>query len=74
MNLSVRSKFSKTQYDRLSNIFDGAGQVIFGVTVVTPVIRGLDSSDLHVLSLGISFAVFCWIVSTMLAKKGRIVL
>lgn len=64
------SGFSKNQYNRISNILDGAGQIVFGVAVVTSLIQGLDNLDLRVLSLGIGVAVFCWVVSIMLARKG----
>lgn len=66
----TKTKFTKNQHNRLSNIFDGVGQVIFAVAVVTPAIGGLDNSDLRVLLLGIVVAIFCWITSIRIAKKG----
>ena len=61
---------TEKQFERFSNIFDNAGQVILGVVVLSPLIAGFDNINKIVLGLGIISVVFCWIGSIWFAKKG----
>ena len=63
--------FAKNQYDRLANIFDNAGQVIFGVAVLTPSISGFASLNQFMLLSGVIGALASWFVSVLLARKGK---
>lgn len=63
--------FSERELERLSNIFDNAGQVIFGVVVLSPVIAGLDSIKWDVLLLGVMATLFFWGSSFWLAREGK---
>jgi hypothetical protein len=57
------------QIERLSNILDNAGQVIFGIVVVTPLVAGIDKLDIVGVILGLISISFCWISSMHLAGK-----
>lgn len=59
------------QLQRISNIFDNAGQVIFGVAVLAPVVGGVDRINILVVVLSIVTVLLCWVVSVWLAKKGE---
>lgn len=59
------------QFERLSNIFDNAGQVIFGVVVLSPVISGFDRMNWFVILSGIVGVLFCWLASLWIAGKGE---
>ena len=61
---------SPSQFDRLSNIFDNAGQGLFVLLVLTPVIAGFDKVNLWVLILSILSVLFCWTVSLILARRA----
>jgi len=63
--------FTIRQFDRLSNIFDNAGQVIFGVAVLSPVITGVDKVNILVVILSIVTVFLCWVASVWLAKRGE---
>jgi len=63
--------FTLSQFDRLSNIFDNAGQVIFGVAVLSPIISGFDKTNILVIALGMLGILGCWIVSIWLAKRSE---
>lgn len=66
--LIVRQK----QIDRISNIFDNAGQVIFGLSVVSPLISGFDKINAVVVVLGGFGVLFCWCMSIWLSsQKGK---
>lgn len=59
------------QLERLSNIFDNAGQVFLAVVVLTPIFKGgLIEIDFKILVFGFITVVICWLVSVRLAKKG----
>lgn len=62
---------TKNQLDRFSNIFDNAGQVIFGVVVLSPLISSFDKLNLLVILLGLTAICFCWVISIWFAKKGE---
>lgn len=63
------------QLQRLSNIFDNAGQVIFGVVVLSPFISALfskfDITNMFVVLSGIVGSTLCWFASVWLAGKGE---
>jgi len=63
--------FTLSQFDRLSNIFDNAGQVLLGVAVLSPIISGFDKVNFLVLVLGSVGVLTCWIMSLWLAKRGE---
>lgn len=70
--ISGKQKFSPNQIERLSNIFDNAGQGFFVVLILTPLVEGFDKINPLVLLLGASSVVFCWAVSLILAKRKDI--
>ena len=51
------------QFARLSNIFDNAGQVIFGIAVLSPLISGIDNTNFIVLAWGLVTVSMCWILT-----------
>ena len=59
------------QFNRLSNIFDNAGQVLLGVAVLSPIISGFDKVNFLVLVLGSVGVLSCWIMSLWLANRGE---
>ncbi|OGH19742.1 MAG: hypothetical protein A3D74_00910 [Candidatus Levybacteria bacterium RIFCSPHIGHO2_02_FULL_37_13] len=59
------------QFNRLSNIFDNGGQVIFGAAVLSPFISGIASINILVIILGGIGALLCWVLSVWLAKRGE---
>lgn len=60
---------TSAQFDRLSNIFDNAGQVLFGALVISPFVSQIDKPYGIVVPLGIAGTIICWIVSVLLSKK-----
>jgi len=71
MLFNRKPKLTEHQFDRLSNIFDGAGQVIFGVIVLSPFIQRLDQINFIVIILGLITAISFWIFSVLIARKVR---
>lgn len=67
--LPTKPVFTSSQLDRLSNIFDNAGQGIFVVLVLTPLVQGIDKTNIWVLGLGAIGVVFLWMVSLLLSRK-----
>lgn len=65
----IRPILTVKQIDRLSNIFHNAGQVVFGVMVLTPILTGFDKVNLVVLTLGIVVTLFCWLFSIGLSRR-----
>lgn len=63
--------FTENQYDRLANILDNAGQVIFGIAVLTPLISNFASTNWFVLLLGLAVATAFWLISLVIARKGK---
>ena len=63
--------FTVRQFDRLSNIFDNAGQVIFGIAVLSPIIPGVDRINVLVVVLSLITVLVCWVASVWLAKRGE---
>lgn len=62
--------FTVKQLDRLSNIFDNAGQGVLVVAVLSPLIAGIDKANALVIGLGLLIAFACWALSVWLARKG----
>lgn len=60
---------TKEQLIRLANIFDNAGQIIFGVVVVTPIVTGFDSTNLPMIVSGLVGAITLWMLSLYLSRK-----
>ena len=60
--------FNVSQLARLSNIFDNAGQVIFGVAVLSPLVA-LDRFHSPILILGLIAILLCWTISIILMRK-----
>jgi hypothetical protein len=58
-----------SQLERLSNIFDNAGQGFFVVFLLTQAVEGFDKINLWVLGLGAIAVGACWTASLILAKK-----
>lgn len=58
-----------SQLERLSNIFDNAGQGFFVVFLLTQVVEGFDKINIGVLVLGAIAVVACWTASVTLAKR-----
>lgn len=69
---SLKPLLTIRQLERLSNIFDNAGQGIFVVAVLTPAIAGFDKLNLLVLIFGIVAALFCWFLSMWVARRIEI--
>jgi len=67
--LPKKPVFTPSQFERISNIFDNAGQVALGVLVFTPLVQGIDKTNIWVLLLGAFDVVFCWTISLILAKR-----
>ena len=61
--------FTPSQLDRLSNIFDNAGQGFFVVFLLTQAVEGFDKINLWVLGLGTIAVAACWTASLTIAKK-----
>lgn len=61
--------FTTNQLNRLSNIIDSAGRVVFGVAVVSPIVGNVDNPNLTVIILSIIVAIFLWSISVWLARK-----
>ncbi|TSC65349.1 MAG: hypothetical protein CEO21_433 [Microgenomates group bacterium Gr01-1014_80] len=55
--------------NRLSNIFDNAGQVVFAVVVLSPFVADFDKIDRFVVLSGVIVVMVCWIVSVWLTRK-----
>ena len=66
----LKPVFTENQFERLSNIFDSAGQVLFGVGVVAPIVSGFDRINLIVVISVLMLTAGLWATSIWLAKKG----
>ena len=60
---------TRSQIERLSNIFDNAGQVALGAGVVAPLFAGIDKVDIGSVVSGIVLVSLCWLLSLWLAKR-----
>ncbi len=66
-----RPLFTANQFKRLANIFDNAGQVIFGIVVVAPIIAGIDKVSVVTLLLGIVTVLVFWLMSIYFERRGE---
>lgn len=62
--------FNKNQYNRLSSIFDNAGQVVLGIVVLSPIIAGFDKINAIIVILGLLLTIGLWLISIWFSKKG----
>jgi hypothetical protein len=67
--LSGKRDFTPSQIERIANILDNLGQVFFAVMILTPVIQGIDRTNLWVLVLGTIDVIVCWSGSIILARR-----
>lgn len=69
--LRLKPILTLNQIDRLSNIFDNAGQVVFGIAVLSPIISGFYKINWLVILSGIMGVMFCWTASLWVVRKGE---
>lgn len=67
--LSSKREFTPAQIDRIANILDNLGQVFFAVMILTPVMQGIDKTNLLVLVLGTIDVLVCWTGSVLLSRR-----
>ena len=60
------------QINRLSNIFDNAGNVFLAIGVVAPVFSSFDNPNWLAILAGGGLAISSFIISLFLAKKGEL--
>lgn len=63
--------FTVKQFERLSNIFDNAGQGILVVTVLSPLVVGFDKANYIIVVSGIIVVLASWLCSVWLARKSE---
>lgn len=66
-----RPALTENQFERLSNIFDNAGQVVFGIAVVSQIVSGFDRINLFVVISSLMLTFGLWLFSITLAGKGE---
>jgi threonine/homoserine/homoserine lactone efflux protein len=64
--------FTQAQMAMIATIFANAGQVIFGITVVTPLINGFDKTNWSMVVLGTAVVLLCWAVSITIANRKEL--
>jgi hypothetical protein len=62
--------FTIEELQRFANIFDNAGQVFLGVTVLSPLVAGLDTTDPRLVFLGVITTILSWFLSWRLTKEA----
>lgn len=67
--LSSKYEFTSSQIERFANICDNAGQVFLAVMVLTPVVQGIDKTNVLVLVFGLIDMALCWVASIILSKR-----
>lgn len=60
--------FTKQQLQRLANIFDNAGQVLLGTSVLTPLIFGVEKENKIVVLFGIMITLLMWWISLRIER------
>ena len=65
----IRPILTIAQLNRLSNILDNSGQVIFGIAVVSPLFSEFDKVNWIIVLFGLVTALICWIASLILIRK-----
>jgi hypothetical protein len=68
-SLSSKRELTPAQIERIANILDNLGQVLFAVMILTPVVQGIDKTNIWVLVLGTIDVVVCWAGSIILARR-----
>jgi len=63
---------TSVQLDRLSNILDNLGQAFFVALVLTPIIQGIDKTNILMLVLGAIDVLACWCGSLVLARGKEV--
>lgn len=66
---SLRLVLTVRQIERISNIFDNAGQVIFGIAVLSPLITGFENVNIFVILTGVIGVIACWGTSILLERR-----
>jgi hypothetical protein len=64
-----RPVLTSEQFERVSNILDNMGQVFFGMLVLTPLVQGIDKTNIWLLVLVVVDVVICWAFSLLLARR-----
>ena len=67
--LPKKPVFTPSQFERISNILDNAGQGFFVVLVLSPLVNGFDKINPWMVLLGIVDVVVCWTVSIIFSKR-----
>ena len=65
----MKIHLSKTQFDKLSDISIGLGQLFFGSLVVPYVIPSLDKPPIFVLILGLLLTISLWVFAIHIVKR-----
>lgn len=65
----MRVVLSKNQFDKLSDLSIGLGQLFFGSLVVPYLVPSLDRPSLSVLLFGLSLAIGLWIFALRIVRK-----
>ena len=60
--------FFEEQLLRIANIFDNAGQVFLGTSVLTPLIFGVEKDSKFVVLLGIFGMIISWWISLRVTR------
>jgi hypothetical protein len=60
---------TSSQIERLSKIFDSAGQVALAAGVISPLFSGFDKVDIGSVVSGVVLVSLCWLLSLWLAKR-----
>lgn len=72
MNVLLNRKpvFTEKQLERLSSIFDNAGQVVLGIAVLGPLFGPFDKINWIVIASAMVVMIGFWSISIWLMKKG----
>ncbi|MFN4212721.1 MAG: sugar transferase [Microgenomates group bacterium] len=71
LKLIFMKKLTKEELQRLANIFDNAGQVVFGIMVLTPFIsKEFDKNKWFLIIFGLLSTFSLWLFSLSLTKKS----
>ena len=65
----MKTILTKTQFDKLSDLSLGLGQLFFGSLVVPYLIPSLDKPPLIVLLLGLLLAIGLWVFAIWIVKR-----
>lgn len=59
------------QFERLSNIFDNAGQVFLGVVVLSQLFDKGEKINWFVVVIGLISMIICWVTSVSLISERK---